>query len=84
MCSAPGEQSKVIQKGGYTCAKKASPNRKGFRHITNSLKEITAHHVRNVPSDSESQKRSLHFQTDTEVNISCHQATQCYPAWLWP
>lgn len=82
MCSAPGEQSKVTQKGGYTCANEASPNRKGL--IDNSLKEITARHVGNVPSDSESQKRSLHFQIDMEVNISHHQATQCYPAWLWP
>lgn len=84
MCRAPGEQSKVAHKGGYMCANKASPHRKGLRHIANSLKDSTAHHVGNVPSDSESQKRSLHFQIDTEVNISRHQATQCYPAWLWP
>lgn len=75
MCRAPGERSKVTQKGGYMCTNKASPNRKGLRHIASSLKEIAARHVRNVPHDSESQKRSLHFQMDTEVNISHHQAT---------
>lgn len=42
MCRAPGEGSKVTQKGGYMCTNKVSPNRKGLRHIASSLKEIAA------------------------------------------
>lgn len=48
------------------CPNKASPNRKGLGHIANSLKEIIAQHVGNVPRGRESQKRNL--QIDTEVS----------------
>lgn len=52
--------------------------------MPSSLQEITAQHVGNVLRDSNAQKRSLHFQTDVEARVSHRQATQCYPAWLWP
>lgn len=84
-CAAlQGSRVKLHKKAATRVPTRPALNRKGLRHIANSLKEITTHHVGNVPSDSDSQKRSLHFQIDTEVNMSRHQATQCYPVWLWP